>query len=197
MTYLKLKKIRKLYFGYEDIARSLGITALSAMVSASRYVAGGYLIRIKRNIYLLKERWDALSVEEIFSLANLIQVPSYVSLMTALAFYEITTQVQRDFVESIAIKRTKKMEIESRVFSFTKIDKALYFGFLRNNGFFIATPEKAFLDALYLVSLKKYKFDMTSIDFTKLDMGKIKIMVRSFPKKTREILKKYEYLTET
>lgn len=197
MTYLKLKKIRKLYFGYEDIARALGVTADSAMVSASRYVAGGFLVRIKRNIYLLKERWEALSVEETFSLANLIQVPSYVSLMTALSYYEITTQIQRDFIESMAIKRTKRIDIGGKVFSFTRMDSALYFGFLRDNGFFIATPEKAFLDALYLMSLKKYKFDMTSIDFAKLDMDKIRIMIKLFPKKTQEALKKYGHLTKT
>ncbi|MFA6142875.1 MAG: hypothetical protein WC738_06260 [Candidatus Omnitrophota bacterium] len=197
MTYPKLKKIRKLYFGYEDIARALGVTPDSAMVSASRYVAGGFLVRIKRNLYLLKERWETLSEEETFSLANLIQVPSYISLMTALSYYEITTQIQRDFIESLAIKRTKKIEISGKAFSFTRMDRALYFGFLRDNGFFIATPEKAFLDALYLMSLKKYKFDMTSIDFSKLDMSKIRIMIKLFPKKTQEAMKKYGHLAKT
>ena len=85
MKYLKLKDIRKLYFGYEDIAAALGVAIGSARVSASRYVTQGFLIRIKRNIYILKERWDALTTEEIFSLSNLIQVPSYISLMTALS----------------------------------------------------------------------------------------------------------------
>lgn len=197
MTYPKLKKIRKLYFGYEDIARALGVTANSAMVSASRYVAGGFLVRLKRNLYLLRERWEALTVEETFSLANLIEVPSYISLMTALSYYEITTQIQRDFIESLAIKRTKKIEISGKTFSFTRMDKALYFGFVRDNGFFIATPEKAFLDALYLTSFKKYRFDMTSVDFTKLDMKKIKIMIKLFPKKTQGALKKYGHLTKT
>ena len=190
MRYSKLKNIRKLYFGYEDIARALGISPESAMVSASRYAAQGLLVRIKRNLYLLRERWESLSPEEAFSLANLMQVPSYISLMTALSYYEITTQIQRDFIESLAVKRTREIELDGRAFNFTRIDKSLYFGFSREKGFFIATPEKAFLDALYFTSLKKYKFDLTSIDFAKLNMNKVKIMARLFPKKTQEALKK-------
>ena len=189
MRYSKLKNIKKRYFGYIDIAKALGVTADSAMVSASRYVSQGLLVRIKRNLYVLKERWETLSIEELFSLANLVQVPSYISLMTALGYYEITTQLQQDFIESLAIRRTKEVDIEGKVFNFTRIDKTLYFGFSREKGFFIATPEKAFLDAMYLMSFKKYKFDLTSIDFSKLNMDKIKVMVKLFPKKTQEALK--------
>lgn len=190
MRYLKLKNIRKLYFGYEEIARVLGISSGSARVSATRYVTQGFLIRIKRNLYILKERWDALTTEEKFSLANLMQVPSYISLMTALSYYEVTTEVQMDFIESLALKRTKEIGVDGRIFNFTRIDKGLYFGFSRKNGYFIATPEKAFLDAIYLMSLKRYKFDITSIDFSKLKTDKIKDAVKRFPKKTQEVLKK-------
>lgn len=197
MQYLKLKKIKKLYFGYPEIARALGIKERSARVSANRYVARGYLVRIKRNIYILRERWDGLSTEELFGFANLLQVPSYVSLMTALGYYEITTQIQRSYVESLAVKRTKVVEVGGRTFRFTRIDKSLYFGFSREKGFFIASPEKAFLDAAYLTVSKKYTFDPSSIDYSKLDMAKIKIIAKLYPKKTQEALRKYGYITKT
>ena len=189
MRYSKLRNIRNIYFGYADIAKALGVTADSAMVSASRYVSQGLLVRIKRNLYVLRNRWEILSVEEIFGLANLMQVPSYISLMTALSYYEITTQVQQNFVESLAIKRTKEVEAGGRTFNFTRMAKSLYFGFSREKGFFIATPEKAFLDAMYLMSFKKYRFDLTSIDFGKLNINKIKVMAKLFPKRTQEALK--------
>ena len=38
MKYFKLRDIKKLYFGYEDIARILGISQNSAKISAHRYV---------------------------------------------------------------------------------------------------------------------------------------------------------------
>jgi len=197
MKYLDLKKIDKLYFGYGEIARAIGITPGSAKVSANRYVRQGYLVRVKRNLYILKDRWDRLSAEEVFTIANLIQVPSYISLMTAMSYHEVTTQIQRDFIESIAVKRTGAAEVSGRTFNFTRIDKRLYFGFGRENGFFIAAPEKAFLDAVYLKSLKKYNFDLSSIDFGKLDMAVIRRMAGKFPVKTQKALEEYGYFRKT
>ncbi|MDL1960020.1 MAG: hypothetical protein LWX01_00400 [Deltaproteobacteria bacterium] len=196
MRFLQLQNIEKLYFGYEDIARALGITLQSAKVTANRYTKQGLLIRLKRNIYVLKERWISIDREQEFLLANIIQVPSYISLMTALDYYEITTQVQRDFVESVAVKRTKGVEIEQTFFNYTKINTDLYSGFSRIRGFFIAVPEKAFLDAVYLMSFGRYRFDIPSIDFSKLNLEKIEYVARLFPLKTQSFLNKNEYFRE-
>jgi predicted transcriptional regulator of viral defense system len=75
MNYLKLRKTNKYYFGYEEISRCLGITQPSTMVTASRYVKQGFLVRIMRNLYILRERWEVMGREEKFTLANLVQVP--------------------------------------------------------------------------------------------------------------------------
>jgi predicted transcriptional regulator of viral defense system len=197
MNYAILKDIKKPYFGYKEISRALGITPGSARVSASRYVRQGILLRVKRNSYVLRDRWDVSTREEKFAIANIIQVPSYISLMSALDYYEITTQVQRFFIESIAVKRTKEIKISGTALNFTKIKKELYFGFVKENDFFIATPEKAFLDAVYLMSLKRYNLDLSSIDRTKLNLSKIRNMARRFPQKTKEVLKKYGYIAKT
>lgn len=197
MKILELNGINKLYFGHEEISRALGITLQSAKVSANRYVKQGFLVRIKRNFYILKEKWKILQREEKFILANLVQVPSYISLMTALDYYEITTQLQRDFIESVAVKRTKETEVENTVFNYTKISTNLYFGFKKEKDFFIATPEKAFLDALYLMSLGRYNLDIASIDFNMLNKNEIRRIAKKFPLKTRKILVKNGYFRKT
>lgn len=192
MKALDLRKIDKPYFGYEDIARVLNISPNSAKVAASRYVKAGILIRIKRNLYVLFENWAIMSLEQKFTIANLIQVPSYISLMTALSYYEITTQLQQDYIESVGIRRTKDTTIEKTVFRYTKIKPELYFGFKRMRGFFIAEPEKAFVDALYLQSLGRRSIDTSSLDLDKLDWPRILEISKSFPKRTRRQVKRYE-----
>lgn len=159
MKSLELSKIRKPYFGYEEISKVLGISAASAKVTASRYVKQGLLVRMKKNLYVLREVWNAAGKEEKFLLANLGQTPSYISLSTALDYYEITTQMQRDFFESVAVKRTKEIHVKGNVFRYTKISGSLYFGFKKEKDFFIATPEKALLDAFYLMSYGRYALD--------------------------------------
>ncbi len=50
MNYIKLNNIRKLYFGYEELAQVLGISLEAARVTASRYVKNGFLLRLKKYI---------------------------------------------------------------------------------------------------------------------------------------------------
>jgi len=194
MKITELNKIKKLYFGYEDIARSLGISADSARVAASRYVKQGLLLRMKKNMYVLREVWNAAGRLEKFQLANMGQVPSYISLTTALDYYEITTQVQRNFFESVAVKRSKEINLDGSVFRYAKVTNALYYEFKKEKGFFIATPEKAFMDAVYLMSYGRYGLDISALDATKLDMEEIERLSLEFPLRTKNMLKKYGYL---
>jgi len=194
MKTRELNSINQLYFGYEDIARALKISPASARVSASRYVRLGLLMRLKRNIYVPKERWQTTSREERFTLANLGQAPSYISLMTALDYHEITTQIQRGIIESVAVKRTKEISLNGNVFRYTKVSRANYFGFIRQQQFFIATPEKALLDAIYLMSFGRYALDLSAIDDEKLNRKEIRRMSRNYPPQTRKMLEKNGYL---
>lgn len=193
MRGFELYKINKMYFGYEEISRILGISLESARLSAYRYAKQGFLIRIKRNTYMLKEKWNTLGRPGKFQLANLIQVPSYISLMTAMDYYQVTTQLQQDFYESIAVKRTKEIEIERTVYNYSKIKNDLYFGFIKEKDFFIATPEKAFLDAIHLKSLGRYNFDLSSIDVSKFNLKELQKMTEKFPLKIKMALERYEF----
>jgi predicted transcriptional regulator of viral defense system len=194
MKTAKLSKLNKLYFGYEDLARVLGISQASARVTASRYVRQGLLVRLKRNLYVLRERLSAAGREELFQLANLGQSPSYISLATALDYYEITTQVQRDVIESVDVKRTREIHLNGIVFRYTRISSSLYFGYEKQKGFFMATPEKAFLDAMYLQSFGRYALDLAAIDAGRLDRKRLKQLSKKYPLKTRNLLKKNGYL---
>jgi predicted transcriptional regulator of viral defense system len=197
MKTRELTSINQLYFGYEDIARALKVKPASARVSASRYVELGFLMRLKRNVYVPRERWRAATREERFALANLGQTPSYISLLTALDYYEITTQIQRGFIESVAVKRTREISFNGSVFRYTKVSRTLYFGFIRQQDFFIATPEKAFLDAVYLMSFGRYAIDLSAIDYEKLNRKEIRRLSRHYPTKTRKMLEKHGYLGKT
>jgi predicted transcriptional regulator of viral defense system len=197
MKAIELYKIHKLYFGYEDIARVRGISLASAKVTASRYVRQGLLLRLKKNLYVLRESWNAASKEDKFRLANLGQSPSYISLTSALDYYEMTTQTQRDFFESIAVKRTKEIQVNGTVFRYSKINETLYFGFKKEKGFFIATPEKALLDSFYLMSYGRYSLDLSALDMDKLDRQIINRLSSKFPLKTQNMLKRHGYSQAT
>lgn len=185
MNYDLIQKLgEKLFFTVADLARAAGIQPASARVLATRYAKAGAFVRLKNNLYVTGQKWPALETPEFFRLANLIQVPSYISLMSGLAFYGVTTQVQRSFFESISLKRSARYQPGGAVFNFYKIKPDYYSGFVKQDGFFIATPEKAFLDAVYLYSAGKYKIDFSSLDLSKLDKKKLKTILKLFPART-------------
>ncbi len=191
MKITRVKNIKKPYFNLTFFANAMELSHQSAKVVASRYVKEGIIIRLKRDLYTLPERWDYFLPDEKFLIANILQSPSYISLQTALSYYEISTQIQQDFIESVALKRTKQVNVKGTVFQFSKLKKDLYFGFVRKEGFFIALAEKALLDAIYLMTLKKYTIDLTSLDFNKFDLEKLNSFLEKYPTSVKKIVKSY------
>lgn len=190
-TYAKLKSLRgQLFIGVGDVAALLAIKRASARMVCFRAVQEGLFIRMKNDMYILEEKWRYLERQDLFALSNYLQVPSYVSFSTALSFYGVTTQVQQDFIECACLKRTRKFTPGNKIFNYYKLKQGLYGGFVRKDGYFIATAEKAFLDSLYLYSFGKYAIDFAAVDLKKLDMKAVKRQLKGYPAKTRKIVSK-------
>jgi predicted transcriptional regulator of viral defense system len=176
----------RLSFGIEEVASGYGITRASAHVLCSRYVKEGDFIRLKKNLYVLDRNWEKFRREDFFRLSNFLQVPSYVSCMTALAFFGITTQVQRDVYESVSTKRSAGLEARGVSFCYRKLQPALYFGFTKQEGFFIAEPEKALLDAAYLNVIGRYPVDWSSLDLEAMDKTRLTEFLGAFPDRLKK-----------
>ncbi len=187
---LKLQTLnQRPYFTSEEVAVALGIQTASARVFCSRYARQGLLVKLKNGYYVTSQKWENISREDLYSIANILQVPSYISFMTALAYYEITSQVTRNYMESICLKRSRTYNIKETVFNYYKLKKQYYFDFIKKDGIFLATKEKAFLDAVYLYSFGKYNIDFSSLDMNKLDQSMIGKLVKTYPTKTRNIVR--------
>ena len=181
---------RKTCFTLEDVAQSLGMHTASARVLCSRYVRQGVLIRLKKGFYTTAWKWENLNRQYFFKIANILQVPSYISLMSALAYYEVTTQAQNNYQENICLKRSIVYNVREAVFNYVKVQARYYGDFVKTDGIFIATKEKAFVDAAYLYSFGKYKFDVDSLDMKKLDIKKLRSIIKIYPQKTKETVKR-------
>ena len=194
MNLGKLQNIDKVLLTGADVAKSFGITRKSAQVTASRYISSNLLIRLKRDLYILPGNFKHLNEEELFSIANLLQTPSYISLTTALSYYNLTTQQTPNFIESAALKRTKEIKIQNKMFSYSLLKNDFYFGFIRKDDFFIAAPEKALVDSIYLTAIGKYSADFDAIDFGKFSKREIKNILSKSNKAANNLWQK---LTKT
>lgn len=181
MAYQHLLKIDKSFFSKEEVAHALGISPYSAGVLCSRYVKRGLLTRLKRNFYVTTERLRSLAQDDLFRIANFLQVPSYISLTTALSYHGVTTQAQRNVFESISVKRSKTYEQGGFTFRYLKINPELYTGFKKERGVFMASPEKAVWDSFYLASMGRYPLDTSSLDLAKLDEETVAKLSEIYP----------------
>ncbi len=189
MRYQQIADSKYTFFASADVAERLAIKPQSAVVLCNRYVKSGLMIRMKRDLYVLTEKWRYLKPGDFFLAANRLQVPSYLSLTTALSFYRITTQVQQAYFELIALKQNQ-YDIQGTIFRYFKIKKDLYFGFVRQDGIFIATPEKALWDAVYLQSLGRYALDVAALDLNKIKKAILDDMASSFPEQAVGLMEK-------
>jgi len=111
----------------------------------------GYLVNISKGYYI----FSSLKPDErlLFYIANKIRPCSYVSLETALAYYQLIPENVFS-VTSVSTKKTIVLKSKLAGFIYKKISPDIFFGYdLIRDGdrsFRLAKPEKAFIDYFYL-----------------------------------------------
>ncbi len=121
--------------------------------NASRLVAKGELERVRAGLYVFGPDYRKRPLN-LYSIANVLYGPSYVSLDSALSYHQFIPE-QVIEVTSVNPKRTKNFDTAVGRFSYRKIpDKAFTVGLIHvedsPSSFLIASKEKALLDKLYL-----------------------------------------------
>lgn len=134
----------------------------------------GYLIKIRRGYYCFEEVTQERNFAQVA--ANKIYTPSYISLESALAFYNLIPE-EAFITTSITTKNTAEYQTLIGHFSYRNVKPGLFFGFdLHNENrapVKIAQPEKAILDYLYLNTLN----DMDSIESVRFNALIIKELI--------------------
>lgn len=120
----------------------------------SYWLNQGYIQPLAGDYYALADR--AMDEAYLFMVANKIYEPSYVSLESALAYYEIIPETVLG-VTSVSSRKTKQYESRWGVFSYRSVRPQTMFGYQvietsPGKRFKIASLEKAILDYLYLNS---------------------------------------------
>ena len=72
---------------------------------------------------------------------------------------------------------------------FTKLSDKYFFGYTFENGINIASPEKALIDCLYLVSKGKRVLNIDELYLKNIDNGKLIEISKVFPKNTKELVR--------
>lgn len=120
-------------------------------IQMDRWEKKGYLKKIKRGFYCLREQ--EMNQNFLFYTANKIYAPSYVSLEMALKYYGFIPE-EIFQITSVSTKKTARFETPIGNFSYRGIKPSLYWGYrlvdFGRQKILLAEPEKAVLDYLYI-----------------------------------------------
>ncbi|MFH1460548.1 MAG: hypothetical protein ABIG64_09310 [Candidatus Omnitrophota bacterium] len=161
------------------------------------WVKKGYLISLKKGIYILSDNYRKINLSRGF-LANFLVSPSYLSLEYALGFYGLIPEKVTVYT-SITTKKTAAYKNYLGVFEYRSLKKDLFFGFTKvaenNQEFFIAQPEKAILDFFYFrKEIKGKAGEFESLRFQNLetlDIAKLQEFSKNFTKKVNKIAQEF------
>ena len=119
----------------------------------NRWVKDGKIIRLHKGLYTLAEPYRKVTSEP-FCIANSLKQASYVSLHSALSWYAMIPEFV-PAVTSITTGRPQTIETPLGRFEFRHVSKKYFWGYQQvelkfGQTAFIACPEKALLDLIYL-----------------------------------------------
>jgi len=185
----KLSQKKIIIFTPLDLRRLFGVSESSIRFFLHRYTKKGFIKRLKRGLYCLSNQ----SPNDYY-LANRLYEPSYISFEQALSYFHIIPETVYT-ITSATTKATRKFECLGKSFYYHRIKKSFFFGYkqikLSGQTILIARAEKAFLDYLYFVSLKKKKM-LDRFDKNKIDKKKTLKLAKIYKnKKIEELIFKY------
>lgn len=179
-----LERLDRPFYTISDLEKITGQTRDSLYVKLNRFIKSGILERMGKGIYRA-----FITPSNIEKAASSLYIPNYLSFESALSRYGILTLVPYTLTFATT-RKTRKFTIEGREIEFRQIKKSLFLGYQMEGGIYIAEPEKAFIDLVYLASRGKSSLDLDEIDVKKLSLSKLKVLSEKFPEYTKRYLKK-------
>lgn len=179
-----LRGFDKPYFTVADLEKILSMERNSLYVTLNRLVKGGVLVRLRRGVY--RPQFQSLELEKV---ANELYYPSYLSFESALSRYGILSQIPYTLTFATT-KGSKKITLAGREVEYRQIKDDYFFGYTLENGLFIAEPEKAILDQLYMVSIGKASSEVSEWSLVGLGKSKFLKYSKRFPKAVQERVEK-------
>ena len=134
----------------------------------------GYIKKLASQFYVFADK--RIGESENNFIANKLFEPSYISLESALRYYNLIPEVVF-LTTSITTRKTKLIKTAIGNFQYRSVKENLFFGYkiidLNGVAYKIAEPEKALLDFLYLRGDLKTEADFDELRINEEDYHKI------------------------
>jgi hypothetical protein len=167
---MKFEQFRKKYQSWPVIPSAVVVREDQAEYQVnrnqlSRWAKKGDIVPLRKGMYAFPPE-EATSAPEILTIANRLYEPSYISMEYALSLYELIPEYVPT-VTSVTTRKTMSFENALGKFSYQHVVPRAFRGFRQekqahDRQVFVAEPEKAVLDFLYL-NMSKFREDFEGV----------------------------------
>lgn len=179
-TEEKLLELNLKIFTPNDLKVIFGVSKRAVQGFLNYNIKKGAFVHLRKGLYGLNR-----NLPNEFVLANRVYFPSYVSLDSALAYYNLIPETVYS-ITSVTTRPTREFKVNNLSYEYRKIKREAYAGYepKKVNGqiIYIAVPEKAVADFLYFVSLGKQTFN-DRLKIEKIDKIKLYQYLKLFKQK--------------
>jgi predicted transcriptional regulator of viral defense system len=180
----RLLSLDKPYFSPADLEKLLGQKRPALYVTLNRLVRYGVLVRLRQGVYQV-----TLRVADLPRIANQLVYPSYLSFESALSRYGILSQVP--YVLTFATThRSRGLTLGDTMVEFRQLKRDLFFGYMMEGGLYVAEPEKALLDQLYMVTRGLSSLTLDELDLSSLDPERLRTYAARFPEAVQAAMRR-------
>jgi predicted transcriptional regulator of viral defense system len=148
-----IRERRLRLFSPLELQRMLRISAIAARFLVHRYAKRGVFLKLRKGLYCLAGQPPSEMV-----MANRLYEPSYLSFEFALSYYHLIPEAAY-VVTSATSRPTRALAALGKTFEYHRLKRSAFAGYepvkVGTEAILMATPEKALLDTLYFVDLKK------------------------------------------
>lgn len=165
-------------FSVQDVKKQFPSMNLMNLV---RWQEKGFILKLRNRWYTFNDAESSENLEWL--VANLIYAPSYISLHTALSWYNLIPEMIA-ITTSVTTRKTNRFSTPQGSFDYHSIKTELFgFGYVfvnmdsseKENGrqIMIASPQKAILDFFYINSFYTSEKDMEDLRFNETELVRI------------------------
>jgi len=170
-----------------ELQRVLGVSAIAARFLVHRYAKRGVFLKLRNGLYCLADQ----PTSEL-AVANRLYEPSYLSFEFVLSYYHLIPEAAYT-ITSATSRPTRALTALGKTFEYHRLKKSVFTGYepvkVGAETVLMATPEKALVDTLYFVDLKKKTLN-DRLELRTLKWKRVESYVRLFERPSlRQLLR--------
>ena len=150
----RLRRLGKPVVTTVEAGLALGASSSSASHALRRLEQAGLVQRVRHGLWAVDPPIEPLLLPEFLT----SPLPAYVSFQSALFLHGMISQIP-EVIYVASLAQTRRVRTRLGTFSIHRVAPSFFGGFVTGeSGVRLATPEKALLDALYLVPARSRLF---------------------------------------